>query len=168
MEIAIFLVILSIATIATSIRIVKQQTLAIVEVFGKYNSTLEPGLQFVLPFGMALIAKEMSLKIFEISSRVEIKTKDNQFVLMPTSIMYQVIPEMAAEAYYKLDDAPSQIQSWVLNSIKAKASDMNLEDLFTDRETLEKKAKEDLDAKFQDYGYQIISVLVSQPTLQFQ
>lgn len=166
MEIFIlFCVIVTIAAIATSIKIVKQQTLAIVELFGKYSKTLEPGLCFILPFGIESIVSSISLKVMQVESEVEVKTKDNQFILMPTTTMFKVIPDVAAKAYYKLDNASDQIQSWILNSIKSQASDMTLEELFSDRESLETQTKSNLDKKLEDYGYEIISVLVSQPTV---
>ena len=50
MEIAIVLLIIAVIFIARSVKVVPQQTAGVKERLGKYAGTLNPGLNFLIPF----------------------------------------------------------------------------------------------------------------------
>ena len=72
--------------------VVKQQTSALVERFGKYTSTRQSGLQIKIPF-VDRIAGRLSLKIQQLDVVIETKTKDDVFVKLKVSVQYKVIKE---------------------------------------------------------------------------
>lgn len=59
--------------------IVKQQTAAVIETFGKFSSIRQSGLQLKVPI-VQRIAGKMSLKIQQLDVIVETKTLDDVFV----------------------------------------------------------------------------------------
>ena len=88
-------------TLVLGVRIVEQQTVAIVQTLGRYARTLTPGLNWIwIPFQQT--AGKLSLKIESVPATVEVKTLDNMFVALPVNLMIQVEAENAADAFYKL------------------------------------------------------------------
>jgi regulator of protease activity HflC (stomatin/prohibitin superfamily) len=146
------------------IRIVRQQQILIVETMGRFTKTLHPGFNWIFcPFSQ--VAGTVSLMVNSIESSVEIKTKDNMFVTLPINLMYQVKEEKASNAFYKLHNPSAQINAWVLNVIRSTAAQMDFEELFEDRTKITKEVEQDLAVRLEEYGYQIISTLIDQPSV---
>lgn len=146
------------------IRVVSQQTIKIVETFGKYSRTLTPGINFIF-YPIQAIAGTVSLKIETIKAVVEIKTSDNMFVKLPIDLMVSVNPDKANDAFYRLQDPHAQISSWVLNTVRSTAATMTLEEMYQDKETIVASVRGTLSAKLDEFGYKIENVLVDQPTV---
>jgi regulator of protease activity HflC (stomatin/prohibitin superfamily) len=160
-----FILLCVIALIGLSgIRMVDQQNLAIVETFGKYSRTLEPGLNWIVPLFQRVVTT-MDLRVSQLSAEVDIKSKDNMFVSMPVHIMVRILPEHAYEAYYQLNNPSQQITTWVLNTLRASTASMELMALFEDRDQLAREMQQDLAVRMKDYGYEIVSVLIDQPSV---
>ena len=70
--------------------VVKQQTSALIERFGKYTSTRQSGLQLKIPV-IDRVAGRISLKIQQLVVVVETKTKSYVFVKLKFSGQYIVI-----------------------------------------------------------------------------
>jgi regulator of protease activity HflC (stomatin/prohibitin superfamily) len=73
--------------------IVKQQTAAIVERFGKFQSIRHSGLQLKIPV-VDRIAGRINLKIQQLDVIVETKTKDDVFVRLKISVQFQVLEQI--------------------------------------------------------------------------
>ncbi len=159
-----FVFFVALVVVVLGIRVVRQQTVAVVETFGRFSRTLSPGLNWVFPF-VQTIASRMDLRVQEIKASVEIKSVDNVFVTLPVAIMVRVQENSAADAYYKLANAREQVKTWVLNTLRSSTSGMKLSELFEDRVKLETEVKEQLAKRMGDYGYVIVSVLVDQPSV---
>ena len=89
---------------------VRQQTVAIVQRFGKHHRTDTAGLHFLVPV-MDSVVGRLDLRIQELKVRCETKTKDNVFVQMTTAVQYQV--QNPYDAYYKLSDLKKAVASVV-------------------------------------------------------
>ena len=98
---AIILLIL-IFSLSTIVFVVKQQTVAIVERFGKYQFTANPGFHLKLPWGIDRIAARVQLRLLQTEMTVETKTADNVFVTMNIATQYRVNEQSIKDAYYKL------------------------------------------------------------------
>ncbi|MEQ6290911.1 SPFH domain-containing protein [Vogesella sp. GCM10023246] len=146
------------------LRIVGQQTLAIVETFGKFSRVLTPGLNWIFP-GIQRVAKVMDLRVEELSAQVEVKTRDNMFVSLPVAIMVRVLPQRAADAYYQLAAPQEQVKTWVLNTLRSSTASMSLMNLYEDRDELAQQVQTNLAERMGVYGYEIVSVLIDQPTV---
>lgn len=164
MEFVLIIVVVAVVYAGFCIRIVQQQTVKVVETFGKFARTLEPGLNFIfVPFQS--IAGAVDLRIIEVRSEVNIKTKDNVFVELPVNIQLRVDPAKVSEAFYKLADPHTQISTWVLNAIRSISSNMLLEDMFQDRTKIVSEVTSQLADKLSGYGYILEAVLIDQPTV---
>jgi regulator of protease activity HflC (stomatin/prohibitin superfamily) len=140
--------------------IVKQQTAAIIERFGRYNSIRQSGLQIKIPL-IDRIAGRLSLKIQQLDVIVETKTLDDVFVKLKVSVQFKVIKEKVYDAFYKLDYPHDQITSYVFDVVRAEVPKMKLDDVFVKKDDIAIAVKAELNDAMMDYGYDIIKTLVT-------
>lgn len=139
---------------------VKQQTVAIVERFGKFNKIANSGLNMKLPI-IDNIRGHVSLRVQQLDVRAETKTKDNVFVHVVISVQYYVLPEHVYDAFYRLNDASAQINSYVFDTVRAKVPQIILDDLFERKDDIALAVKEELNETMKDFGFEILNALVT-------
>ena len=147
--------------------IVKQQSAAVIERFGKFQSIRQSGLQLRIPI-VDSIAGRLSLKIQQLDVIVETKTKDDVFVKIKVSVQYMVIKDKVYDAFYKLDYPHDQITSYVFDVVRAEVPKMKLDDVFEKKDDVAIAVKSELNDAMINYGYDIIKTLVTDidPDLQ--
>ncbi len=144
----------------SSFFIVKQQTAAIIERFGRFNSIRQSGLQLKIPL-VDRIAGKLSLKIQQLDVIIETKTLDDVFVRLKVSVQYKVIKEKVYDAFYKLDYPHEQITSYVFDVVRAEVPKMKLDDVFVKKDDIALAVKAELNDAMSDYGFDIIKTLVT-------
>lgn len=140
--------------------IVKQQTAAVIETFGRFTSVRHSGLQIKIPL-IQRIAGRLSLKIQQLDVIVETKTLDDVFVKLKVSVQYKVIREKVYDAFYKLDYPHDQITSYVFDVVRAEVPKMKLDDVFVKKDDIAIAVKSELNDAMMEYGYDIIKTLVT-------
>lgn len=140
--------------------IVKQQTSAIIETFGKFSSIRQSGLQLRIPI-IQRIAGRLSLKIQQLDVIIETKTLDDVFVKLKVSVQFKVIKEKVYDAFYKLDYPHDQITSYVFDVVRAEVPKMKLDDVFVKKDDIAIAVKSELNDAMIEYGYDIIKTLVT-------
>lgn len=151
--IAFFILILSIFT-------VKQQTVYVIERFGKFSSIRNSGLQFKIPI-VDRVAGKVNLRIQQLDVVIETKTKDNVFVKLKVSVQFKVIQERAYEAFYKLEYPHDQITSYVFDVVRAEVPKLKLDDVFERKDDVAVAVKRELNEAMTTYGYDIINTLIT-------
>ena len=139
---------------------VKQQTVAVVERFGKFQSLKNSGLQFKIPI-VDRIAGKVNLRIQQLDVIIETKTKDNVFVKMKVSVQFKVLQEKAYEAFYKLEYPHDQITSYVFDVVRAEVPKLKLDDVFERKDDIAVAVKRELNEAMTTYGYDIINTLIT-------
>jgi regulator of protease activity HflC (stomatin/prohibitin superfamily) len=139
---------------------VKQQSAAIVQRFGKFNSIRHSGLQLKIPF-VDRIAGVVNLKIQQLDVIIETKTKDNVFVKLKVSVQFKVIPEKVYDAFYKLEYPHDQITSYVFDVVRAEVPKLILDDVFERKDNIAVAVKRELNEAMTTYGYDIINTLIT-------
>jgi regulator of protease activity HflC (stomatin/prohibitin superfamily) len=158
---------ISFVLLGSAIFIVKQQTAAIIERFGRFQSIRQSGFQLRIPV-VDRIAGRLSLKIQQLDVIVETKTKDDVFVKLKVSVQYMVIKDKVYDAFYKLDYPHDQITSYVFDVVRAEVPKMRLDDVFERKDDIAIAVKSELNDAMINYGYDIIKTLVTDidPDLQ--
>ena len=140
--------------------IVKQQSAAVVERFGKFLSVRHSGLQIKIPL-VDNVAGRLSLRIQQLDVVVETKTKDDVFVKIKVSVQYKVIKDKVYDAFYKLDFPQDQITSYVFDVVRAEVPKMILDDVFEKKDDVAVAVKAELNDAMLNYGFDIIKTLVT-------
>jgi regulator of protease activity HflC (stomatin/prohibitin superfamily) len=156
----IFLILFSVLLILSGLFVVKQQTSAIIERFGKFIAVRQPGLHIKIPL-IDKISGRISLRVLQLDVIVETKTKDDVFVKLKVSVQYRVLPEKVYEAFYKLDFPQDQITSYVFDVVRAVVPKMKLDDVFEKKDEIAIAVKGELNDAMINYGYDIIKTLVT-------
>ena len=140
--------------------VVKQQTAAIVERFGRFQGVRQSGLNIKIPI-IDRIPGRISLRILQLDVIVETKTKDDVFVKLKVSVQYKIIADKVYDAYYKLDYPQDQITSYVFDVVRAVVPKMKLDDVFEKKDDIANAVKGELNDAMLNYGYDIIKALVT-------
>ncbi|MDV6316385.1 SPFH domain-containing protein [Idiomarina sp. HP20-50] len=154
---AVIVVLLLIA----SVRIVPQQNVYLIELFGRYRRMLAPGLNFIIPL-IEQVAHKQSMRTRQLDVDVETKTNDNVFVVVRVSVQYRVSNEEAVyNAFYQLENPEWQMQSYVFDTVRAQIPKQNLDAVFDNKDSISKDVKAQLRDTMEEYGFEIIASLVT-------
>ncbi|HEY6578342.1 MAG TPA: SPFH domain-containing protein [Rhizomicrobium sp.] len=151
---------IALVLISSAFFTVEQQSRAIVERFGRYVRTANPGLNTKMPF-TERIAQRVSLRVQQLPVEVETKTLDNVFVRLFVAVQYRVIEGKEADSYYKLQNHVDQIKSYVLDVVRAQVPKMNLDEVFEKKDEVGASVKSELDVSMKIYGFEIPNALVT-------
>jgi regulator of protease activity HflC (stomatin/prohibitin superfamily) len=139
--------------------VVRQQEVAIVERLGQFARTVGAGPHLVLPWES--VAAKLSLKVQEMQVTVETKTLDDVFVKLLIAVQYRVIPQRAKEAYYELANPIQQIESYVFDEVRSAVPNMELDEVFRNKDRIAAAVKDNLRETMEQYGYGILGALVN-------
>ncbi|MCT8339338.1 SPFH domain-containing protein [Flavobacteriaceae bacterium TK19130] len=153
-------IILGFIILISGVFTVRQQTAAIIERFGKFQSIRQSGLHFKIPV-FDRIPGRINLKIQQLDVLVETKTKDDVFVRLKISVQFQVIRTKIYDAFYKLQSPQDQITSYVFDVVRAEVPKMKLDDVFERKDDIAIAVKAELNDAMLEYGYDIIKTLVT-------
>ena len=152
--------IITLIVLFSGIFIVKQQSAAVIERFGKFTSIRNSGLQVKFPI-IDQVAGRINLKVQQLDVLVETKTKDNVFVKLKISVQFQVIKNNVYDAFYKLESPSDQITAYVFDVVRAEVPKMKLDDVFERKDDIAIAVNRELNEAMEDYGYDIIKTLVT-------
>ena len=123
--------------------IVRQQSAAVIERFGKFVGVRQSGLQLKIPL-VDSVAGRLSLRIQQLDVVVETKTKDDVFVKLKVSVQFKVIKEKVYDAFYKLDNPGDQITSFIFDVVRAEVPKLILDDVFLKKDDVAIAVKSEL------------------------
>merc|ERR1712032_1516868 len=130
------------------------------EDLGQFKRLIDPGLHCIA-YPIIQIAGTLSLRIQQLDITCETKTKDNVFVHVGVAVQFRVLIENSFDAFYRLSDPRSQIQSYVFDVIRSTIPRMELDESFASKQEIAKEVLHQLDTVMKDYGYEIINTLVT-------
>jgi len=154
-------VIVGIVLIALAIFVVRQQTFAVVERWGKFSRVAGPGVNFKIPIAER-VAGRVSIRVQELNVKIRTKTNDNVFVDLLIAVQYFVDgQDKVWDAFYKLTDPKQQMESWIFDNVRAKVPTMNLDNVFENKDEIAKEIEDSLGVRLGEYGYKLVRALVN-------
>lgn len=162
-----FLVLLAIiallilGVIASTLYVVRQQTVVIIERFGKYQTTSGSGIHVRLPFSIDKIAARIQLRLLQSEIIVETKTKDNVFVTLNVATQYRVNEQNVTDAYYKLMRPEAQIKSYIEDALRSSVPKLTLDELFEKKDEIALEVQHQVAEEMSTYGYIIVKTLIT-------
>jgi regulator of protease activity HflC (stomatin/prohibitin superfamily) len=154
-------IVFGIVLLASAIFVVRQQTFAIVERWGKFTRVVGPGLHLKVPI-MDRVAGRVSIRVQELNVSIKTKTNDNVFVDLLIAVQYFVDGEDKVwDAFYRLTNPKAQMESWIFDNVRAKVPGMILDSVFENKEEIAKEIEVSLSARLGEYGYKLVRALVN-------
>ena len=165
---AIAVLIFLLVTVAKGVRQVPQGYKWVVQRLGKFSTSLNPGLNFIIPYidnvSFKVTTKDIVLDI----PTQEVITKDNA-VLVTNAVAYIniVSPE---KAVYGVENYVIAIQTLVQTSLRSIIGEMSLDDALSSRDHIKAKLKAAISDDISDWGITLKTVEIQDinpsPTMQ--
>ena len=157
----VLVLLLVLSVVASTLYVVRQQTVAIIERFGKYQTTSTSGIHIRLPFGIDKIAARIQLRLLQSEIVVETKTKDNVFVTLNVATQYRVNEQNVTDAYYKLMRPEAQIKSYIEDALRSSVPKLTLDELFEKKDEIALEVQHQVAEEMSTYGYIIVKTLIT-------
>ena len=152
--IAIFLLV--IITIFKGVRLVPQGSKWVVQRLGKFQKSLSPGLNLIIPY-IDVVAFKATTKdiVLEIPSQ-EVITRDNVVIIANAVAYINIIsPE---KAVYGVEDYELAIRTLVQTSLRSIVGEMTLDDALSSRDQIKAKLKMSISEDIADWGITLKTV----------
>lgn len=157
----LFLLLVAGVIVISSLYVVKQQSVSIIERFGRYQKISDSGIHMRAPFGIDKIAARVQLRVLQSEIVVETKTQDNVFVTMNVATQYRVNESNVKDAYYKLMRPESQIKSYIEDALRSSVPKLTLDELFEKKDEIALEVQKQVAEEMSTYGYIIVKTLIT-------
>ena len=154
--IGIFLVAFVLFTLYKGVKIVPQGFKWIVQRLGKYHQTLEPGLNFIIPY-VDNVAYKVTTKdiVLDIPSQ-EVITRDNVVIIANAVAYINIVhPERAV---YGIEDYEQGIRNLVQTSLRSIIGDMDFDSALSSRDQIKAALKMSISDDIADWGITLKTV----------
>jgi regulator of protease activity HflC (stomatin/prohibitin superfamily) len=154
--IAVVIVLAVVLTVMRSIRIVPQARARNVERFGRYRKTLEPGMNFIIPF-VDRVKPLIDLREQVVSFMGQpVITEDNLVVQIDTVLFFQVTDPRAAD--YEIVNYIQAIEQITATMLRSVIGSMDLEQTLTSRDKINTLLRGVLDDASGKWGIRVTRV----------
>lgn len=155
----IFLV-LFLVFLTGSVYRVDQQSVAVIERFGRFLQVSQPGLHLKLPV-IDRIAGRVSLRQKNMDVVLDAMTQDNATARLSISIQYLVVPAKVYEAFYNMQNPSEQIARYVENAARSEVRLSSLGDVMGQINVIGQAVETHTGEFMAANGYQIVAALVT-------
>ncbi len=154
--VGLLLILLVIAILWSTVKVVPQGYNYTVENFGRYTRTLTPGLHILVPV-MERVGYKMNMKeqVLDIPSQ-DVITRDNAMVRVDGVNFFQVLN--AARAAYEVDQLESSIVNLTMTNVRTVMGSMDLDELLSNRDHINAKLLEVVDAATEAWGIKVTRI----------
>jgi regulator of protease activity HflC (stomatin/prohibitin superfamily) len=158
--------VLAIIIVAKSITIIPQSSTKIIERLGRYHSTLNPGVNLIVPFiDKARTIIVMRNKRYYYSNVIDLReqvydfdkqnviTKDNVQTEINALLYFQIVDPF--KAVYEISNLPNAIEKLTQTTLRNIIGEMELDETLTSRDTINKKLSSVLDDATNKWGVKV-------------
>ena len=154
MEVAVIIFVIAVIFITQSVKVVPQQHAWVVERLGKYNGTLMPGLNFLVPFIDKVAYKHLLKEVpLDIPSQVCI-TRDNTQLQVDGILYFQVTDAMRAS--YGSSNYIMAISQLAQTSLRSVIGKLELDKTFEERDIINAQVVQAIDEAALNWGVKVL------------
>lgn len=142
----------------STIKVVSQATVKIIERFGKYHRTATPGLNIIVPFmdrvRVTLDLREQMLPI----EPQQVITRDNVTMEVDCVVYWQIIDPV--KSIYEFTTIAKGLEQLALSALRAILGDLDLDHTLSQRQTINAKLGSSIDTETEKWGVKVHRVEV--------
>ena len=163
------IIIVAVALLFTCFVTVRQGTVAVITVFGKFRRVLRPGLNFRIPL-IEQIFRRISIQNRSIELKFQAITQDQANVNFSAMLLYAVFnqeEETVKSVAFKFMDERSLMQALVRSvegSVRAFVATKKQSEILALRTEIILHVKEQLDKSLEEWGYHLIDLQINDIT----
>lgn len=158
--VGVVVLVVIVVLLVAGIYVVPQQSVFIIERFGKFNRLAAPGIHVKIPV-VDRIATKVSMRIHQMDQSVTTKTVDNVFVNLNVSVQYRVDDKNIAASFYELSSPETQIRAYVEDNIRNAVPTLTLDDAFVQKDKIANDVEQTLRESMTQFGFVIIRTLIT-------
>ncbi|RSX54812.1 SPFH domain/band 7 family protein [Bifidobacterium dolichotidis] len=164
---AIIVLLLLIWLLSASIFVVQQQTVYIIERFGRFRRIVGAGIHARIPV-IDRIAKRVELRTLQDKFDLSAKTKDNVTITMTVAVQYRVSQQPGRNimdsgiyrSYYALADPEDQMKSYIIDALRSTVPQFNLDSVFDEKDAIAENVRQQVASHMIQYGYEVVGTLI--------
>ena len=140
---------------AKGLRTVRPFEQGLIENLGKYRTTVDPGLRFVVPFIQRILKVDMREQVVDVPPQ-EVITKDNVAVTVDAVIYYE--PTDPVKLKYAVGNFIVAVTKLAQTNLRNVIGDLQLDDALVSRELINSKLRQILDDATDKWGTRVVRV----------
>lgn len=138
-------------------QVVKQSQQALMQRFGRYVKTLDPGLHYVNPCSEKLIRVDLKIEIIDLVKQV-ILTRDNITILIDASVYYRIINPR--RAVYKISNLPLAVSQLTFSTLRTVCGIHTLQEILEKRKEITHAIHQYIEEHVEEWGIIIENVFM--------
>jgi regulator of protease activity HflC (stomatin/prohibitin superfamily) len=154
--VAVALALLAMFIVFSSVRIVRQATVKMVERWGKYQRTLDPGLHLIVPMLDRISAEVDMRETVQAFAPQPVITEDNVTIGIDIVVYYQVTDPFRAT--YEVANVLIAMEQLAITTLRNVVGAMTLEETLTSRDQINSQLRSVLDDATEKWGVRVTRV----------
>jgi len=149
--------IFAIFLVASSIRMVRQSYIGVVERMGRFQRTLAPGVHLMIPLGVDRVRAMVDMKeTVQPFAPQPVITEDNVTIGVDTVVYFQVTD--AVKATYEVAQMLIAMEQLTITTLRNVVGSMTLEETLTSRDQINSQLRSVLDEATEKWGVRVTRV----------
>ena len=146
-------IVLLVIYVALAIKIVQQYEQGLIERFGRYRKTVDPGFHMIVPFIERMVKVDMREQVVDVPPQ-EVITRDNVVVTVDAVVYYQATDPVKLK--YNVSNFILAATKLAQTNLRNVVGDMDLDDALTSRETINTELRQILDEATDVWGTRVV------------
>lgn len=151
----LLLIILLLVFAAKGFKLIQQNEKGLVEQFGRYQATVDPGLRFIIPFVQNIQRVDMREQVADVPPQ-DVITKDNVVVTVDAVVYYQATDPVKLK--YNVANFIVAATKLAQTNLRNVIGDMQLDEALTSRDTINTQLRSILDDATDVWGTRVVRV----------